>query len=199
VASVSLMELATPGSRHHRRRDRGVGRFLPPIVANFDVMRKLFTALLAAAAVAALAASGSAHAQSSRERAGVFMTRILREELNGQWGKQWSELHPAHQRLISRAQYVACSRALATDIATGHETYRVLGVRDEAIRVDRIPQRTAKLVTISFHSPLNKTTPTYHLHAVLVRGKWTWILGGRFLTAIESGQCLDGTPLSATH
>jgi hypothetical protein len=162
-------------------------------------MRKLPAALLAAGILAALVGLGFARAQSSLERPGVFMTRILREELNGQWAKQWSELHPGHQRLITRAQYVACSRSLATNIGTGQETFHVLDVRDEAIHIAGIPQRMSKLVTISFHTPGNSTTPTYRLHAVRVRDRWTWILGGRFLTAVRHGQCLDGSPLSATH
>jgi hypothetical protein len=33
------------------------------------------------------------------------------------------------------------------------------------------------------------------MHAVNVDGRWTWILGGRFLSQVEHGRCLDGTPL----
>jgi hypothetical protein len=130
--------------------------------------------------------------------AGIFMTRILREEISGQWGKQWAELHPAHQALISQSQYVACSRRMGTDFATGHEVFRVLDVRDEAIEVRGVPQRMSKLVTINFREPGKANGLTYHMHAVSVGGRWTWILGGRFLTALSHGQCLDGSPLRAT-
>jgi len=141
-------------------------------------------------ATAATASSGAKH-----ESAGAFMTRILREELNGQWAQQWSELHPGHKKLISREQYIACSRQLATNIGTGRETYRVLATADDAIDIFGVPQHAAKLVTIRFHTPGNSTRPTYRLHAVPVRGHWTWVLGGRFLRAVQHGQCMDGTPL----
>jgi hypothetical protein len=148
------------------------------------------------AALALVAACGASQAAATSESPGTFMTRILKEELNGQWAKQWSELHPGHQRLISRAQYVQCSRSLATNIATGGETYRVLAVKDEPIHVFGVPQRDAKVVTISFHTPGNSTTPKYALHAVLVGGRWTWILGGRFLSAVQHGRCMSGEPLA---
>jgi hypothetical protein len=129
------------------------------------------------------------------EGAGVFMTRILREELNGQWAKQWAELHPGHKALITRAEYIACSRSLGTNVATGDETFKVLRIRNEKIHVFGVPQTTSEVVTISFHSPISNETPRYDMHAVAVDGHWTWILGGKFIAAIKQGKCLDGSPL----
>jgi len=164
--------------------------------------------LVLAAAVCALAAGcgGSGHASSSTttratstdESAAVFITRILREEINGQWSRQWDELHPGHQKLITRGEYVACSKSMGTNFATGREIFHVLDVSDEAIDVRGIPQRSSKLVTISFHQPGKANGLTYRLHAVRNAGRWTWILGGRFLTAVEHGLCLDGKPLRST-
>jgi hypothetical protein len=150
-------------------------------------------ALLLLALVGAALPAAAASAASS-ESAGTFMTRILREEIHGQWGLQWSQLHPGHQRLITKAQYVQCSRAMKTNFATGQEIFRVLDVRNEKIAVEGVPQRTSKRVTINFRQP-GKSGLTYTVHAVSVGGRWTWILGGRFLTAVSHGQCLDGTPL----
>jgi hypothetical protein len=167
-------------------------------------MKRLLSGAAAAAAIALLAAGcGGGGATVANDKptvsgAGVFMTRILREEISGQWGKQWSELHPAHQALISQSQYIACSRRMGTDIATGHEVFRVLDVRDEAIKVRGVPQHTSKLVTINFHEPGKPNGLTYHMHAVNADGRWVWILGGRFLSALSHGQCLDGSPLRAT-
>jgi hypothetical protein len=151
------------------------------------------------AVVAGLAAGcGSAVSVAAPgENVGVFMTRILREEITGQWARQWSELHPAHQRLITRSQYVACSRALGTNFASGREVFRVLNVRDEAINVLGVSERLAKLVTISFHPVASANTLIYRLHAVAVRGRWAWILGQRFVSAVARGRCLDGSPLPA--
>jgi len=130
-----------------------------------------------------------------REQPGVFITRILREEINGQWARQWDELHPGHQQLITRAAYVACSREMATNIGTGSEIFRVLDVRDEPINVEGVPQKTSKLVTITFRGRSRNSVLTYRLHAVAIGSRWAWILGDRFLTQVERGRCLDGTPL----
>lgn len=153
-------------------------------------MRRVF-ALAVLVIVGAACGSGSA---APSENVGVFMTRILREEINGQWSQQWSELHPAHQRLISRGQYVACSRGMGTNIARGKERFRVLDVVDQAIHVQGVPQKTAKLVTISFTEP-GASPLTYRLHAVDLSGRWVWVLGDRFLVQVDRGRCLDGTPL----
>jgi hypothetical protein len=125
------------------------------------------------------------------------MTRILHEELSGQWAAQWGELHPGHQKLITRAQYVTCSEAMGTNVSTGRETLSVRGVRDVAIHVRAVPERSAKLVTIVLRSGAGAEPTTYHLHAVLDGGRWTWILGRSFLDALEQGRCLDGSPLGA--
>jgi hypothetical protein len=140
------------------------------------------------------AGCGGASAGAPKEGVGIFMTRILREEINGQWSKQWAELHPGHQKLITRAEYVACSRQMGTNLATGNEVFHVLAVRDEAIHVQGVPQKTSKLVTISFKAP-GTTALTYRLHAVDVSGRWAWILGDRFIAAVDRGKCLDGSPL----
>lgn len=151
-------------------------------------------ALVAAALLVAVLAGCGGGSPAPREPVGAFVTRILREELNGQWSKQWTELHPAHQKLISRSQYVACSRGIGTNVGTGNETFKVLDVVDDPIEVQDIPQKTSKLVTVSVKSP-GVTTLTYRLHAVSVSGRWAWILGDPFIAAIERGKCLDGSPL----
>ncbi len=150
--------------------------------------------LLLAALILLTTACASSSAATPREAVGTFMTRILREEINGQWSQQWTELHPGHQKLITQKQYVACSKGLGTNIGRGKETFRILDVENQAIHVEGVPQHTAKLVTISFTVP-GAAPLTYRLHAVDVSGRWAWILGGRFLTQVERGRCLDGTPL----
>jgi hypothetical protein len=179
------------GRRLGRRRKRQW-----PHVPPLTVRRVAVVALVTVTALGG--GCGGASAGARGENVGVFMTRILREEIGGQWARQWGELHPGHQRLITRLQYVACSRALETNIATGREVFKVLDVRDQPIDVRGVSQRTSKLVTISFHAGGGANALTYQLHAVALQGRWAWILGQRFLSAIAHGRCLDGSPLAAT-
>jgi hypothetical protein len=153
--------------------------------------------VLAALVTVIVAGCGGGATATPQERPGVFVTRILREEINGQWLLQWAELHPGHRRLITRAQYVGCSREMGTNIGRGKEIYRVLAVRNEPIHVDDVPQRTSKLVTISVRAPGAANGLTYRVHAVAVGDHWAWILGDRFLAQIKRGHCLDGKPLPA--
>ena len=145
-------------------------------------------AVIAATLVAAPAASAA-------ETPGGFITRILKDEIHGQWSVQWRSLHPGHKALISQAQYVACSRMIGTDFATGREVFRVLRVRDDPITVRGVPQRTSKLVTITLRQREKTNGLTYNMHAVRVGDRWVWILGKRFLNQVEQGRCLDGSPL----
>lgn len=150
---------------------------------------------LGALAVVLAACGGGGGASAPKEGVGVFMTRILREEINGQWSRQWTELHPGHQKLITQAEYVTCSRGMGTDIGAGKkEIFRVLDVHDEAIHVQGVPETTSKVVTIAFRVA-GLTPLTYRLHAVADGGRWTWILGDHFLAQIDRGRCLDGKPL----
>jgi hypothetical protein len=152
-------------------------------------------ACIVAGIVSALAtACGGATTAKPREQPGDFVKRVLREEINGQWGRQWSELHPAHQQLISRAQYVECSRQMGTNIAKGKETFHVIDVRDEAIHVQGVPERSSKVVTITLRVS-GKAPETYRVHAVDDSGRWAWILGNRFLAQLNRDRCLDGSPL----
>lgn len=147
--------------------------------------------------MAAVLAS-AAPAAAPSESAGSFIRRILSEEITGRWAQQWSELHPGHRALISRADYVSCSRSMGTNIATGGEKLTVRSTRDQAIHVRGVPQRVAKLVTIELRQPGSSHGITYHLHAVAVGDHWAWILGGRFLAQVARGRCLDGSPLGSS-
>jgi len=150
-------------------------------------------AAAAAAAVPAAARLDSGRAADA-ESAGVFAVRIVDEELHGMWARQWTQLHPGHQALITRDQYVACSRGLGTNI--GDEVLTVRSVAQAPIDVRNVPQRMSALVTLTMRRPGSSDAVTLHVHAVAVAGHWTWILGERFLDALAQGRCLDGTPLA---
>lgn len=156
-------------------------------------------ALLPLAAVGlALAGCGGSGGgnKTGRESAGQFVTRILREEISGQWASQWRELHPGQQKLISRDQYVLCSERIATNVGVKHERFTVHQTRNVPFHERGVPERTSKLVTISVKGP--QLNATFHVHAVLHTGRWRWVLGPALLQSVTHGRCLDGSALSGT-
>ena len=159
------------------------------------MMRTRHAWIVAVIVVGALASGcGGSTTAKPHEQPGDFVKRVLHEEVNGQWGRQWNELHQAHQQLISKAQYVECSRQMGTNIAQGKEIFRVIDVRDEAIHVQDVPERSSKVVTITLRVS-GKAPQTYRVHAVDDAGRWAWILGNRFLAQLNRDRCLDGSPL----
>jgi hypothetical protein len=150
-------------------------------------------AALLAAAATGLEALGHSPRQGPRESAGAFVERILREEVHGRWGEQWNQLNPGHQRLLTRAQYVRCSRGLGTEL--GNERLHVEGTRAEALHAAGVPERSATVVTVTMTDPGTGRTATFHIHAIAVGARWTWILGRPFLDAVAHGRCPDGSPL----
>jgi hypothetical protein len=156
-------------------------------------LARVASALLALAAVG-LAAAGCGG--TSRESAGRFVTRILREEISGQWAAQWEDLHPGQQKLITQDQYVLCSERIGTNVGVKQERFTVHGIKDVPFHEQGVPERTSKLVTISVAGPAMNAT--FHVHAVLHTGRWRWVLGPALLKSVSQGRCLDGSQLSGT-
>jgi hypothetical protein len=152
-------------------------------------IRLRITAAAAAAATAAaatatgLATAGSAAGHAPLPGAGAFAARIVQDDLEGRWDVQYDDLHPAHQALLTRDQYVVCSARLGTAVPA-----RVRVVRTE-LHGDRA------LVTLRMRSLLGRNAATLHVHTVAVEGRWRWILGKRFLAELAHHRCLDGSPL----
>jgi hypothetical protein len=139
-------------------------------------------------------------AKEPSESPSEFTQRILRYFVRGQYGREWDYLHPGHQRLITREQYVACGAEDAPSDLTGEETVKVLEVYDDPIHVRGIPQRTSKAVSVQLRQPFeggSEPVPggAFTSHAVQVGDQWRWILSHEFLAAIRRGECQGGSPI----
>jgi hypothetical protein len=156
-------------------------------------------AALALAATAAAAiwsvAAAPARPPVPAEQAGAFAVHVLRLEVTGRWTQQYKLLNPGHRGLITERQYIACSRPLGT--AIGPQRFVVRSTQLVPIHVPHISARTAALVTVEMQRPGSKQTATLHIHAVADHGRWTWILGKSFLTALADRRCLYGAPLAS--
>jgi hypothetical protein len=162
--------------------------------------RRTLPGLAALAAAATAAAVWTVAAVPARPSlpagpAGAFAARILRLEVTGQWSQQYRLLNPGHRALLTERQYVECSRPLGT--AIGPQRFVVRSTKSVPVHVPHVAARTGALVTIEMHRPHSARAATFQVHAIADHGRWTWILGDSFLTALEHGRCLYGMPLAS--
>jgi hypothetical protein len=118
--------------------------------------------------------------------AGSAAVRKYEDLYSGNFGRAWDELHPAHQRIVSRARFAQCARQT---IAVGDlESIEVLDVFDDDIRVAGLRERRAKAVRVrvsSFHGE----SFTVAEHEVKVGDRWRWILNSAAVAAYRQGRC----------
>jgi hypothetical protein len=130
-------------------------------------------------------------ARETVESAGAFFRRHIEQELTGQFGRSWDELHPAHQQVVSRERYARCRADLfARAGAAGRlEAFEVLETADETIAAAGIPETVSKAVSVRFRIGSNGSTHTgsERLHAIQVEGRWAWILPESAYRAYETG------------
>jgi hypothetical protein len=141
-------------------------------------------ALLAVVAVLATGCGGEEDPAATG--AGAAAVRKYENLYSGNFGRAWDELHPAHQRVVSRARFTQCARQV---IAVGDlESIEVLDVFDDDIHVAGMRERRAKAVRVrvsSFHGE----SFTAEEHEVKVGDTWRWILNSAAVQAYRQGRC----------
>jgi hypothetical protein len=81
------------------------------------------------------------------------------------------------------------SRAFS-DVALSLDRIQVKEVFDDPIDVEGVPERTSKAVTVrAVFSGGEEFTDT--AHAVLVDGRWRWVLTPEDLDSYQAGDCPD--------
>ena len=142
---------------------------------------------LAAVCVAAAGtlAAGCGGGGSSTPSASDFVRRITTEFSRGQAGRLWDELHPAEQAVVTRTRFIECQK----NEGFGLRKFKVLESYTETFDVAGTPAQSTA-VTVQVTSDDGITTAT--LHAVLVAGKWRWILQPADYAAYKRGACPAG-------
>ena len=164
--------------------------------------------LLASALVCTVALSGCGGTAASSSGnpsvspstgAGLFMTSLIREKATGQYELAWKSLHPFHQRIAPRGEYVHCENLTA--FPGRLLKVSVVRVQDEPVLIageKRTVSSKAVTIRVSVDYPgLDKPvilTDTYH--AVAVAGHWTWILTRGNFDQYRSGQCPGVGPVA---
>lgn len=128
---------------------------------------------------AALPAAAGGGAVSQREDPAAFVTRIVGLIVADDYGRAWQGLLPAHKRVASRAEYVACE--LKTPLGLELRSIRVLGSAQKLRRVPgiatRIPVTSVTLQLDVYDRSLGtESTFTHPFSAVVTGQRWAWIL-----------------------
>jgi hypothetical protein len=160
-------------------------------------------AALAAAAVVVLALGGhrppsvppSTHRPTwpPLRTARLFFFEELREKVDGEWSAAWQTLYPAHRRVVTRQEFVACERARPFPAAL--RSLRILRVRKALVRVPGRARLVAGValdvhVELAWYGPRDPIVFTYTFHVVPVHGHWAWLLSrSRFRLYARDG-CL---------
>ncbi len=148
---------------------------------------KLRRATLAAGALAssALLVAACGGGGGGTESASSFVKRITLEFSRGQTGRLWDELHPAEQAVVTRTRFIQCER----NEGFGLRKVKLLDSYEETIGVAGTRTRSTA-VSVRVTSDDGITTAT--LHAVLVDGKWRWILQPADFAVYKRGGCPSG-------
>ena len=128
------------------------------------------------------AGSGSASSGTSASSASDFVHQITSEFSRGQAGRLWEELHPAERAVVTRARFVECQQNEGFRL----RKFKVLETYNESVDVAGTPEPSTA-VSVQVTSDDGITTAT--LHAVLVAGKWRWILQPADYAAYKRGVC----------
>jgi hypothetical protein len=158
---------------------------------------RLGAVLALAAVLAGCGGSDDAAAPPPAADAGVYMSGLVRTIADGNYGKAWESLYPAHQRIAKRDAYVECERR--DHIPSRVAEIRVIKVVDEEVEVageSRTEQGAAITLRLRVGAGDFTDAVTDTFHAVVVDGGWAWILPEARYEAYRAGRCPGSAPSS---
>jgi hypothetical protein len=142
-------------------------------------------ALLAFVALLALPACGG-EVDPAGTPAGAAQVRLLEDLYAGRFREAYANLHPSHQTIVSRQQFMRCARQT---IPVGTlESIEVLDVFDDETRGLLLGGSPTKGVRIRLTLTDGGST-TFVNHAVRVGDRWRWVLNQEAIEAHQAGRC----------
>ena len=131
-------------------------------------------------------------ASEPSEDPGDFEKEIVTQSRFGQYGRVWQTLHPSHQAVASRAEFVACQSQ--TTPFEGKLEIEVVETSDEPFRIpgqtSDVPSKAVTLrYTVKVPGVDEPQTATSTTHVVAVDGQWRWILTPKDYKAYKANRC----------
>jgi hypothetical protein len=148
------------------------------------VVRRI--ALLAFLALLVLPACGG-DVDPGRTPAGTAQVRLLDQLYNGRFDEAYADLHPAHQKIVSRALFSRCARET---VPVGQlDSIEILDVFDEKTEGLSLGDEPSKGVRVKLTFADGDTVGPYVAHEVKVGNRWRWVLNQKAIDAYEAGRC----------
>ena len=134
-----------------------------------------------------LVVSGCALSEDEEDHeAGAAVKQVVEQEYVGAYGDAWDDLHPRHQRFVTRPEYEECRRGI--DVAGTLESVLILDVQDEPLSVYGLRPRTpSKAVDVRVTTDEGDFNATYHV--VRVGDRWRWVLNDRAARGFARTDC----------
>src|SRR5829696_8789230 len=124
-------------------------------------------------ALSTLACGCALNENEGDREAGAAVKSVIEREYVGDYRSVWEELHPRHQRFVTREEYEECRRGI--DVEGTLQSVLILDVSDVPLAVYGLRPRTpSKAVKVRVTTDESEFTATYHV--VLVDGSWRWVL-----------------------
>jgi hypothetical protein len=142
------------------------------------------TAIAAAAVLVCAGCGGEEDLAASGP--GAAQVQLLENLYGGRYERAWADLHPAHQRIASRARFVRCARQV---VPRGDlESIEVLDVFEDDATFAGIPDAEARAVRLRVTS-FQGDSDTFVNHAVQVGERWRWVLNENSVAAYRLNRC----------
>jgi hypothetical protein len=119
---------------------------------------------------------------------GRAQTRFLDDLYNGRLDSAYDTLHPAYQRFVPRARFVACTRKAALGEL---DSIKILDVSDSPVEIPGSGRVPAKAVRVRLTSSDGGSTTLVN-HEVKVGSHWRWVLNAAAARAYRAGRCPGG-------
>jgi hypothetical protein len=119
---------------------------------------------------------------------GRAQARFLDDLYNGRLDSAYDTLHPAYQRFVLRARFVACTRKAALGEL---DSIKILDVSDSPVEIPGSGRVPAKAVRVRLTSSDGSST-TFVNHEVKVGSHWRWVLNAAAARAYRRGRCPSG-------
>ena len=126
----------------------------------------------------------------------TFARKVVRQIAEDRYDEAWPLLHPSHQQVASRAEYVSCEQQspipgrLVSETTGKAVDEPVVLLPGKRVASRAVPVRVVLLDVATSE----QTAVNLRVHAVAVDGQWRWVMPPKRFAQYRDGICPDAPP-----